>query len=818
MKTGRYSLKELLTHNEIEQIIIPEIQRDYVWKISNVGKLIDDIYKNYEKKINHQLEIKINGVAENNESVNQFLTKEYERLKYNQKLGFIYAYHDRDYAGKFFLIDGQQRLTTLFLILLFLYKELDKTDAFRLLYFNNGIPKVNYKVREESNDFLQLLIKSELKGENYENSEKFYKSEYFKDVTISHLITNYDYIKKHISNIKNKAAFLEYLEDFVEVNYFDTHLSEQGEQLYIYMNSRGEQLSFQEIVRAELMQKITNPQKKIELGNEWEKWQNFFWVNRGENENADNGFEEFLKWSAIIHIGLNDEVELINFVNSEKEFTKKEFTKKELKENYIKVFGDSLIRKKQSEALFKYQVNYFDFDFLKGLFNSILFLYENKTKFIPIDQSWLSGKISLIDYVVLLPLIQYIAQNEWLTEEENILDVERIAMFLKNTNYFEGVYKNPDTATLDALFIIKKLICDKKNISNIKDLANVSQTIVTDAENEKFDCYMKANSERRILEEYVWNITLDHSFNEFLMGDISVLFKCLEFENSEVENRNELETLKEYNDVLRDVIFKNKNSDRLRRLILTKFDYLIGGKTGGGLNKYSFIGNGNSWEVLKEWRKLFKKELFINLLSWIKVSNHFDLKILLENAMAEFLYDDWRSSFIKYSSLLKYCGDKKILWENDSRILLLEKTNYSIANSKEIQCALLQSKFKECGMWIHENNCCVLEFDFANDEIQFKEKNNKTFALDIVYHSAQLYWSFTFSHKEKNISEIVNVAQSDIWKKIDVESSKWIEKDRLTNTNDVLYNYNPNLSLIRNNMAVTTKINELFLDIKTLLG
>ena len=81
----------------------------------------------------------------------------------------------------------------------------------------------------------------------------------------------------------------------IEVNYFDTHLSEQGEQLYIYMNSRGEQLSFQEIVRAEMMKTIGTAAEKIQLGEDWEGWQNYFWQNRGENENADLGFEEFLK-------------------------------------------------------------------------------------------------------------------------------------------------------------------------------------------------------------------------------------------------------------------------------------------------------------------------------------------------------------------------------------------------------------------------------------------------------------------------------------------------------------------------------------------
>ena len=36
MKTGRYNISQLLTAPEIEQIVIPELQRDYVWKKRNV--------------------------------------------------------------------------------------------------------------------------------------------------------------------------------------------------------------------------------------------------------------------------------------------------------------------------------------------------------------------------------------------------------------------------------------------------------------------------------------------------------------------------------------------------------------------------------------------------------------------------------------------------------------------------------------------------------------------------------------------------------------------------------------------------------------
>ena len=81
MKTGRYSLKDLFTHNEIEQIIIPEIQRDYVWKTDNVEQLLNAIYKNFSDKKNEKFELFIQNKPIAEKSVNEYLQKEYEKLK-----------------------------------------------------------------------------------------------------------------------------------------------------------------------------------------------------------------------------------------------------------------------------------------------------------------------------------------------------------------------------------------------------------------------------------------------------------------------------------------------------------------------------------------------------------------------------------------------------------------------------------------------------------------------------------------------------------------------------------------------------------------
>jgi uncharacterized protein with ParB-like and HNH nuclease domain len=809
MKTGRYSLKQLLTHNEIEQIIIPEIQRDYVWEVSNVKKLIGDIQKSFEKKSNHQIEIKVNGKDTIPESISQFLSQEYERLVYQQKLGFIYAYHDRDYAGKFFLIDGQQRITTLYLMLLYLYRSTAKPEEFKTFYFNNEIPKVDYKVREQSHDFLHLLIKSFLNGKEYKDSEAFYGTEYLKDTTIKHLIENFEFIRSELSTLDNKLDFLYYLENFVEVNYFDTHLSEQGEQLYIYMNSRGEQLSHQEIIRAELMQKVSDTEVKIELGKEWEKWQNFFWKHRGGNENADNGFEEFLKWAVIIHLLTNENVEVENFADSNKTFTPKQ-----LKENLIK---DSYIKEQlrnQKEALLKYQVNYLDFKFLQELFDSIEWVYSNKTKYIPIQDNWLSSnpqsKVGVLNYVLLLPVLYYQMKNKWEDDESKIKDVEQLSMFLKNITYFEAVSKNPDTATLDALEIVNNLIGMQKDIIHILNQQNVTKTILTDAEKYKLEIFINEPQNREDWQKKIWEITLDDEFNKFLMGDITVIWKCIEKEKSLNPYYEPKAGFAEYADLIKEVIFKNRTSDNLRRLILSKFDYMLESGTGGGYEKYSFIGNGSSWEVLREWKETLVKDDLVNLMVWVKNKANYDLKKLLLEAKKDFVPTAWREAFIDTPALLNYCSNKKILWQDENRILLLEKTNYSLSLIREIQCALLQNTFINEGMWIFENNCCVLEFDWnkVDNKIDYKDRGNNGFTIDFKYWEKDKEWTFTLFHRNQQITEIIDISNYQDW---------IIYEDRLSIGNRVFYNYDIQKTLLENNTETNKKVNGLISKIEILL-
>jgi Protein of unknown function DUF262 len=321
MKSGKYTLKELLTARDMEQIIVPEIQRDYVWSTDQVECLLDSILVDF---MNNKLAF-IN-VKSDDETITELFKSFYKKRKFSTNIGFIYAYNDAEYAAKYFLIDGQQRLTTLYLLLLALTigNKQNKED-FENHYFSKSILKLDYKVRESAHDFFQrfvsyLLNVTEIEIDNIINEVKnqyWYFNEYKSDASINSMLNNFELIASKLTkNEVDKKTFYDYIQNYIEFWYFDTSISEQGEELYIFMNARGEQTQANENTKAELLGSLSKEdfEKSIRerkdckelkdlddlknfCGKLWEEWQDFFWNKRGQdNENADNGFNEFLMW------------------------------------------------------------------------------------------------------------------------------------------------------------------------------------------------------------------------------------------------------------------------------------------------------------------------------------------------------------------------------------------------------------------------------------------------------------------------------------------------------------------------------------------
>ncbi len=275
MKTGNYSIVDIFENRDLEQLVIPEIQRDYVWETKDVLDFLSYIKEGFDGDEEDQ-----------------------------PYLGFIYAYNDRDYPFKYFLIDGQQRVTTIYLLLLACYHKHGK--GLPEYMFNRQQLKIDYKVRQATHDLINDLVNfcKDNPGLDFTIEDQiWFHKEYTTDRTINNIMANCYCIYEWLEGINELPKFIKFIEDGISLSYYHIEESRQGEDLYIYMNSRGRQLEPNETLKAKFLAKLD--QKNI-WGAKWELWQDFFWKHKGSRPDADTGFNDFLRMVQVVQMSYLD--------------------------------------------------------------------------------------------------------------------------------------------------------------------------------------------------------------------------------------------------------------------------------------------------------------------------------------------------------------------------------------------------------------------------------------------------------------------------------------------------------------------------------
>ena len=227
------------------------------------------------------------------------------------ELDFIYG---REVDNSITLIDGQQRLTTLFLLHWYISQRIGKIDAFKNIKFS-------YATRDYAKDFTaklttgedfkidftQAILSTELKDKNW-----FY-DDWQHDPTVSGMLNTLDEIHKQLRDktIEHYWSLLEQDEQGIITFYWlDLGEHQLTDELYLKMNARGKQLSKFENFKASLTKRIADEQ--------WEKGKAFslkmdttytdlFWKYREEDKTViDNEAMNFFAGMAMIAHALRD--------------------------------------------------------------------------------------------------------------------------------------------------------------------------------------------------------------------------------------------------------------------------------------------------------------------------------------------------------------------------------------------------------------------------------------------------------------------------------------------------------------------------------
>lgn len=248
-------------------IYIPDMQRDYCWGTTITNKTDNSsstLFKNF-----------LDTLVQNCN-------------KTDFTMGLFYGYVENN---RLYLCDGQQRITSLYLILLYAYK-LGKVDESLLIY--NNMPRLQYAVRDSSLFFLNDLVEhiKNIKTIGDIKKEDWYFDEYNNDDTIQNIIAALKTLENEQNKINN-----DYILEEINFIFIDMKTRENGEETYVLLNTTGEPLTAVENLKPYLVFD-DDAEKMKDYADKWEEMEHFFWVNCNEPKNkvyvTENLLEKFL--------------------------------------------------------------------------------------------------------------------------------------------------------------------------------------------------------------------------------------------------------------------------------------------------------------------------------------------------------------------------------------------------------------------------------------------------------------------------------------------------------------------------------------------
>ena len=650
-KGETFTFFELIKKQKIE---IPIIQRDYAQ-----GRI--------DKK-----EIRLNFLNALFDSIN---------LGNPIKLDFIYG----SYVNNSFQpLDGQQRLTTLFLLYWYAAsKGLVLNQENRKL-----LSKFSYETRITSRDFCLALVNNPvlISSETESVRSIIIDSNWFflswkKDPTIDSMLRTIDDIHVLFSKIDNLWEKL--IDENTTISFYYVELENIGltDDLYIKMNARGKLLTPYENFKASFQKYITD--KK------WENdknhidcfafkidtiWTDYFWKFFKKNNSIDEAVMRFIATMAMARFAIESNIKgderanMISNLQDEPNSVKPDFFT-ELGFKYLmdafNIYEKALNNNLELRLTFPFWRHKVQDSFLSSV------VFEDNVYSAQINSATYTQKVLLFaqtEYLNKVKVFNYQNFQDWMRVIRNIVSRGSIDKdgsrpdIIRSPQSFDGVINLINELSDGAENIYQYL----STIGNLK-----SQFAKEQIEEEKIKAKLI------IRKPHLKNSIFEAEDNELLIGRIEFIFYCINYDNN-IENFNE-----ELFNKIKDVFTKYFNSEKglsnaLRRALLTidvegKYEFynywwsywnIIGATKRRLFDKFREM----EYFIYSEHRIYFKK-LVLMLVEK-------DLNSIATDFIPPFDFPNWKIRLIKENDLL----DKKA------------KSNYIAILEDNSSCYLLKSK------------------------------------------------------------------------------------------------------------------------------
>lgn len=706
MMETKMTFWKLIRKHPIE---IPIIQRDYAQGRSTAKDIRD-------KLLNVMYEV----IGDENKSI---------------ELDFVYG-RIKIEDGKFIPLDGQQRLTTLFLLHWYLALKDDKLDVAK-----ENLKKFTYETRVTSREFCTQLVSNNIElpsdgaclTDVIKNQSWFFES-WQKDPTIKSMLTMSDAIHEKFKDTNHLFEKL-ISENSPPITFQFLNLDnfELTDELYIKMNARGKPLTEFENFKANFEKFLTNPEEKVKIDN---AWTDLFWKYKDankviddckykdENNIIDDRFLNFFTNMTLSFYLENNEIEKGKKIDEISIFDIYEdvYGKDENIQRVIKLLDALCVSDAEDiENIFKVFIGFIDGDSLNESESKIS--YRDRARFYAIALFLINNGIVKIE------------------NEEKYLRWKRVAFNLINNTLIQ----RPE-----------ELMRATQSLKSLADKIDDIYSYLQDS-SCKIDSFLQVQVEEekikaRLIREESWKTAiLDIEKHWYFDGQIGFILEL-----SKQDDKYDITKFNSYSKKLEQLFDKellNNEEFLVQRALLAQGDYLISLKS-----NYTFCSSETGLRTKQDnWRKVFnddKKRVFLkNLLDKINIG---DIRQGLEDIVNKEEITDWREHFVKKPAILKYCKKLQTRFnpeEKDDKceILLLQGERTNGAHAEYYSYALY--------LRLNELNIKNLKYNEQNsvDLIKSVELNDKK----IVWNPQESKFEYDNNKYDFNkiIEYIVNPAR-----------------------------------------------------------
>lgn len=576
MENNISNLKDILSNKKLK-ISIPIIQRDYAQGRKDAATIRD-----------------------------KFLDEIFNRLNKEENLFLDFVYGNIE-GDKFIPIDGQQRLTTLFLLHLYFAKKESKDCEY--------LKGFTYETRSSSREFCEKLVdavidfsKDEISADikNYSWFMPFWEN----DPTVKSMLVMIDAIHDKFKN----SNFYDRLEN---IKFSFLELKEFGltDDLYIKMNARGKPLSEFENFKAEFEKELSQ-EIKAKLDNEW---LDLFWgLKDGDKEKIDLSSVDKRYMAFFEGVASNFTVLNIKDTKEAKDFDFDEFDTLDTLDFFISNKNNVTNVIKILNELCEVS----NYELLKNFTDTSKDItYETRVKF----------------FALSMFLINFGAPKK--PGEEFYKEYERITTNIAKDFNIDSILK------LRQVFEFINEICEKcKNEDIYKLLEGFNDEQPKSFKTIEFYKWQEKKKLKLMQSDTRWVDAINEAEKHCYLG--SNLTFLIDF------TENDVEKFKGYYEKFNKIFKEDGENFLFQRALLAKGDYLVGCGHGHYGEYFSFCNfNNNPRYKDDNWRSVFydkeKSKFLKNLLD-----DDRSLQDIIEK------FDDksyWGYYFIKYPQILKYC-------------------------------------------------------------------------------------------------------------------------------------------------------------------